>query len=35
VPTALHNDSSHGEILSAHKEQTVYHIHYYLCTTNG
>ena len=34
MPTSLHNDdSSHGEILSAHKEQTVYHTHYYLSPT--
>jgi hypothetical protein len=34
VPTTLHNkDSSHGEILSTHKEQTVYHTHYYLNPT--
>jgi len=34
VPTALHNnDSSHGEILSTHEEQTVYPIHYYLKPT--
>lgn len=34
MPTALHNnDLSHGEILSTHEKQTVYHIHSYLRPT--